>query len=255
MGYILQEGGIRLNKKTIFLLRILLITGVAAQVVIAICYAANDTYAMESVKYATAVYDGNSFMLNAPVMSLIGLICRGLKIHPLTYVHNVLPVILIPLAYGAYYYLLGHIFSDEDDKALRYVSLLVLYFINIYGYWSGPLSKISLLSGYFTGQGIVMNIALPVCAALLLNKVPGLGNNENTKSTENIEDNNDEYLEEWDMKKHPIINARNIAIALVILVIIQMASIFVLNNKINSLYDATVNLQNQLNEYVEVSPE
>ena len=247
-----------MNKKTIILLRFLLIMGTAAQVVTAICYAMNDTYAAEAVKYATAVYNGRAFVINAPVMSLTGLICRVIKIHPLIYVYNVLPIIEIPLAYGAYYYLFGRIFKDENDKILKYISCLILCVINIYGYWSGPLSSMSLLTGYFTGQGIMMHMVLPICAAFLMQKVPCIKADremENISQSDDKDEYDEDYLEEWDMKKHPIINARNIAIALVILVIIQMASIFVLNSKINSLYDATLNLQNQLNEYVDASEE
>lgn len=243
-----------MNKKMINLLRGVLIICVAIQVVVAIRYAIIDTYAAESVKYAVAVYDGGAFAVIAPIMSITGLICRMIKIHPLVYVHNVLPVILIPLSYGAYMFLFRRIFS-ENDKVLRYVSGIILCFINIYGYWSGPLSRMSLLSGYFTGQGIVMHIFLPICAALLLDKVPVLGADKVKVTAASDLEHDEDYLEEWDMKKHPIINARNIAIALVIVVIIQLAGIFVLNNKINSLYDATVNLQNQLNEYVELSEE
>lgn len=48
------------------------------------------------------------------------------------------------------------------------------------------------------------------------------------------------------MKKHKIINARNLAIALGVVVVMLVSMVFVLNNKINSLHDATANLQRDL---------
>ena len=50
------------------------------------------------------------------------------------------------------------------------------------------------------------------------------------------------------MKKHKIINARNLAIALGLLAVAMLALVFVLNNKINTLHDSTVNLQQALND-------
>ncbi len=57
----------------------------------------------------------------------------------------------------------------------------------------------------------------------------------------------DDYSEEWDMQKHRIINARNLAIALGVLALALICIVFVLNSKINRLYDATVNLQTDMN--------
>lgn len=49
------------------------------------------------------------------------------------------------------------------------------------------------------------------------------------------------------MKKHPIINARNLAIALGVIAAALVVLVYMLNNKINRLYDATVNLETDLN--------
>jgi len=54
------------------------------------------------------------------------------------------------------------------------------------------------------------------------------------------------------MKKHKILNMRNMAIAFLALVILLVASVFVLNRKINSLYDATVQLENAANTKMSV---
>ena len=54
------------------------------------------------------------------------------------------------------------------------------------------------------------------------------------------------------MKKHKILNIRNMAIAFALLLVLFVASVFVLNNKINSLYDATVVLENAANTKMSV---
>ena len=51
------------------------------------------------------------------------------------------------------------------------------------------------------------------------------------------------YEEEWDMKKHKILNMRNMAIALGMLLVAMIACVFLLNYKINNLYSATVALE------------
>ncbi|MBQ8970608.1 MAG: hypothetical protein IJ073_04765, partial [Lachnospiraceae bacterium] len=55
----------------------------------------------------------------------------------------------------------------------------------------------------------------------------------------------DGQSEEWDMK-HKVINTRNLAIAVGVLFIVLVGTVFVLNRKINSLYTATVGLQESL---------
>ena len=50
------------------------------------------------------------------------------------------------------------------------------------------------------------------------------------------------------MKNHKIINSRNLAIALILVIILFAGSVFVMNRKINSLYNTTVELQQQVEE-------
>ena len=50
------------------------------------------------------------------------------------------------------------------------------------------------------------------------------------------------------MKNHKMINARNLAVALLIVVIMLIGSVYIMNRKINSLYEVTVNLQQEIEE-------
>ena len=257
------------DRKHLLPLRITVWAVMILQMAVAILYADRYAAGAEGLKIATCVYEGDKITAAAPVMSLMGLICRLIKLHPLIFAHTVM-VIVIPLSYLCYRKLFDEIF--EKSRSEVYMALLILELINIYGYYSDALESFSLLTGYFTGWGILMHVLIPLAAAALIKRtrsaiaekaaesISGTGQmrtsvditgQENMASVTETED----YQEEWDMKKHPIINARNLAIALAVLAVVLLASIFVLNNKINTLYDATVNLQNQLNEYVDESGE
>ena len=69
-----------------------------------------------------------------------------------------------------------------------------------------------------------------------------------TPDTAGMEETDYYEWEEEDMKNHKIINSRNIAIALLVVVIMLFGSVFVMNRKINNLYMTTVNLQEQVEE-------
>lgn len=241
-----------MKKITIPLLNIVLIILIALQVYAAYSLIDTRSYAYDGIKYAVRVYEGGSFSLNAIVMSMLGIVCRLISMHPLVFV-NTIALVMIPLSYLAYNYLFNKI-STEDSKDIKALALIMLCIINYYGYYSGNLSGCCLLTGYFTGYSICLNVIAPIGAGILAARLKPLRDKEIDESFKQIKkidnyEESDEDLEEWDMKKHPIVNARNLAIALGIVVVIMLASVFVLNSKINSLYDATVNLQNQLNEY------
>lgn len=228
---------------------------VIAQIVVAIRFEIISTSAIEDVKYATYCYDKGTFLISAPYMSLTGLLCRLLGMHPLSFIHLVSPVIMFPLCYGAYVFLLRRLFTDDS---MVYGSAIILSIINVYGYQSELLMPYTLIGGYFTFECLLMHLIFPIGAAHLsdaihkhqISKEASSSARYDTADTQaaGAKEEDEDYLEEWDMKKHKIINARNLAIALGIIAVILLASVFVLNNKINTLYDATVNLQNEITE-------
>ena len=239
---------------------------VIVQIVVAVKFETISTSALENMKYATFCYENGSFNINAPYMSILGLICRAVGIHPLIFIHSVSPIVMITLCMGAYVYLFATIYTpapvktgepvtvnagcgSEDNMPDYYVavyaSAIALCILNIFGYQSELLMPYTLLGGYFTGQCLIVHFLLPIASArieMYFRKQRTIGKHED------VDNPDDDYLEEWDMKKHKIINARNLAIALGLVTVILLASIVVLNNKINTLYDATVNLQNEITQ-------
>lgn len=233
---------------------------VIAQMILAIVRAPIDTYALEKLKYSVVVFDGGGFTLSHPYMSLIGLISRVVNLHPLVFANTVMTIV-IAVAYGAYYLLLGEVLEDGIKK---YTALILICILNVWGYQSPKAVSVSLLTGYFTGTAFAVHVILPLGTYLAIKnseKIKAFYEEKIKASNASLNDINDGartavdenggiddfYQEEWDMKKHPIVNARNLAIALSVVVIALLAIVYVLNNKINTLYDATVNLQNEIN--------
>ena len=236
-------------KKKIHPLLIVWLVLVISQVICAIVFSQIETYSLEQLKYAVAVFEGKSFVINAPYMSMLGFISKLTGVHPLVFVHTISALVMIPLAYFAYWYLLKTVFVE--NKTYCYAALCLLSVLNIFGYQSGTAMSFSLLTGYYSFGALVLHVILPLAAGFLvarnrqLVKEGSFENKEIICDVENIEV--EDYQEEWDMKKHKIINARNLAIGLGAVIILLLAFVYVLNNKINTLYDATVNLQDEIN--------
>lgn len=237
------------------LLFLIFIAIVITQIVVAVKFEIISTSALENVKYATYCYDTGTFLISAPYMSLTGLLGRLVGIHPLSFIHLISPVIMFPLCYGAYIFLLRRLFEDDN---MVYGTAIILSIINVYGYQSELLMPYTLIGGYFTFECLLTHVIFPIGAAHLLDairkhqisKEASSSADKDTADNQSagVDEEDEDYLEEWDMKKHKIINARNLAIALAVIAVILLASVFVLNNKINTLYDATVNLQNEITE-------
>ena len=160
--------------------------------------------------------------------------------------YSVLPLLMIPAYYFCYFRLAGSLFEDK-----RYARLMVLFIcvLNLWGYQSEALLPVTMLYSWFTPSCVVVHGLLPLALCLIIDKC---GDKE--KKLESMEEpaeteENDYYKwEEEEMKNHKIINSRNLAIALIIVIVLFAGSVFVMNRKINSLYDTTVNLQQQVEE-------
>lgn len=243
--------------KRIRFLNAVFVVLVIFQTAMAVIYENRITVALEGIKYATSVYEGGAVNLKAPFMSAIGLISRLTGVHPLIIAGVPMAIIMIPLSYFCYYLLIKTIFNNSDIE--RIIALYSVWFINMFGYQSDLMQPWTLLEGYFTGYALVLHVILPLCARYIiihrrkvvsdrLSRREEMGNDETSENGDSYtERESGDYQEEWDMKKHKIVNARNLAIALAVMAILLVAFVYVLNNKINTLYDATVNLQNELN--------
>ncbi len=221
------------------------IAGLAAAIAVALqirgiyAYRFENTKVLSNVGIATGVFETGKLSLSDPMMLLIGTWSRIFGVHPLSFIYTVLPA-----AFVVFYYICCYeVICTVCTGAYRIVAFFALCAVNLRGYQSEALmDKTLLLSWFSTGVFVIyglMSVAVVILIKYLANKPE--------KEKYNTKTGEEDLLEEWDMKKHRIINARNLAIGLGVLAAALVAVVFVLNSKINRLYDATVNLQEDLN--------
>ncbi|MBO4267000.1 MAG: hypothetical protein J5910_07395 [Lachnospiraceae bacterium] len=194
---------------------------------------------LRPVLAATRVYDTGRMAVSDPMMMLIGCIASLTGIHPLSVIFTLIPAPMIFL-YNVCPVAVAKTVCGRQVGAIASVFTAALA---IWGYQSEALIPFTLLLSWFsTGVYIVYGV-LSIAAALIVIYLRG----RPKEQAEKAEETDEGYLEEWDMNRHRIINARNLAIAVGVLAVAILAAVFVLNNKINKLYDATVNLQSDMN--------
>ena len=206
---------------------------------------------------AEAFYEGR-FIASAPVMSIWALIGRLCRTNPLILIFTVTPVILIPGYYYIYMLLAGRLFEKQEH---RWFMLLCICILNLWGYQSEYFAPYTLLCSWYMGTSLVVHGLMPFVVYKLTDRcrIPEYrGDGDyygNTAASENgtdinaSEEINDYYREEEeDMRNHKVINSRNLAIALLVVVIMLIGSVLIMNRKINNLYETTVNLQQEVEE-------
>ena len=209
---------------------------IAALIVLwqAVCVTGHDQSSIEAVRNistATYVYDTAMLKPGDPMMLAVGVISSTWNVHPLTYLFMLCPPLNIALYYLCHMAVIERILSRRRDKLIAFAAIAALH---LWGYQSEALIPATLLISWFGTWVFVIHGLLNVVAATA---VACAGNRPQR----------DVQTEEWDMKDHRILNARNLAIALGVLALALIATVFVLNSKINRLYDATVNLQEDIN--------
>ena len=160
---------------------------------------------------------------------------------------SILSVAVIIVFFIIYYLISRQLF---DGRLERMLFMMYITTLHLFGFYSESSAVFSLFLSPLTIQSIVFHDLLPTSLWLYLiyeDKIRNIISNDDDEQVD-IE----EIPEEWDMKKHKILNIRNTAIAFVVLAILVIASVFVLNNKINSLYNATVVLENAANTKMSV---
>ncbi len=210
---------------------------------------------------AVKAADTGRVVTGAPMMSLWAAVSKLLLRNPVIVIFSVSQFVMIP-AFYLVSLMLARELSDKKDE--QWFMMLCICILNLWGYQSKYMLQYTMLYCWFTGGTFVFYGLLPLMLWILLKKsrvivllFSGInGRNDTGPAPDGIRDIkdgtdaiNDYYTEEdEDMKNHRIINARTVAIALLIVVIMLVGSVYVMNRKINSLYDATVNLQQQVNE-------
>lgn len=199
---------------------------------------------LRNVGVATAVFESGHLFPSDPMMLFVGMLSGVLSIHPLKLICLILPAPLILLYYLCYIEVIDTVCAGIS----RIVALIAVVMLNVWGYQSDLLADATLLLSWSGIWVFIIHGLLNIAAVILIRYLEG----RPRSAKENIEEQYDDLEEEWDMKKHKIINARNLAIALGVLAAALATVVFVLNSKINRLYDATVNLQEDLNSRVSV---
>ena len=207
-------------------------------------FAFEGTGALRGMDIATKVYDSGILLPADPMMLLVGAFSRLMNIHPLAFIYNVLPATLILFYYICIYAVIRQVLDPGPERPVALIATTVLA---TWGYQSDFLIGATLLLKWYGIWVFILFGLLSVVAVILIRYLGILPDRRTEFRKEQPTDTEPDYLEEWDMNKHRIINARNLAIAFGILAVILVAAVFVLNNKINTLYDATVNLQTDLN--------
>ena len=163
----------------------------------------------------------------------------------LTVIYTILPFVMIPAYYGIYILLARELIKDAASVWFMIFSICML---NLFGYQSDAFLPVTMLYDWFSWQALIVHGVLPFLLLMLI-RYAEKDREDNSKGT--VKDGAEENYYIWedeDMKNHKIINARTVAIALLIVVMMLIGSVYIMNRKINSLYDTTVNLQKQVEE-------
>ncbi|MCR4923546.1 MAG: hypothetical protein K5931_06005 [Lachnospiraceae bacterium] len=189
---------------------------------------------------ALLAFETGHIIGHSPMMMLYAWLSMLLKIHPYALVNKVMPIVLIPMYYGLEWSLFGRL--SKNIKSRLYM-MLAFGMLQIFGYYSEGLLPFTLLMSYYRGLTFIIYGLLPLILWFVIDK----------KQKEEVRVD-EAYLkeEEEDMKNHKIVNARTLGIALIVFFVIFTGVVYVLNNKINSLYETTVALQSSSSKGVDM---
>ncbi|MFT3982462.1 MAG: DUF6077 domain-containing protein [Lachnospiraceae bacterium] len=229
------------NGELFWLLLIAVFLLIGIQLFSTALYSYHQPNATRQLKEATAAYETGVIRAGSPMMMLWAWAALLLGEHPLTVVFSMSQFVTLPLYYMGYALLAGKLCQKDRYRSL--LTVLFLCILHLFGYQSGYALNITLLFSYFSGEVFVLQGCLPFLAWLTLTVLEKKPDAEMTEDWAGEED-----WEEEDMKKHKIINARNLGLALLLFAVLIGGAIYILNNKINSLHEATQNLQLSMDE-------
>ncbi len=206
-------------------------------------YSFDNAGVLRGIPEAVKVFDSGVLAPADPMMLFTGSLSRIMNVHPLRFVHGCLAVPLILFYYLCTFEVIRVILPSDERRP---VALLTVTLLAMWGYQSDFLLGAALLLKWYGIWVFVLFGLANVSAVILIRYLEMIPETVPVRDIEETEDE-DPDQEEWDMKKHRIVNARNLAIALGVLAACLAASVFILNGKINRLYAATVNLQTDIN--------
>lgn len=218
------------------------------QVIVVIGYQYNSFVIIQDIPIATRVYDTGMMVKGSLAMNTWGIVSLAMNIHPMLLLFTSLPVPLIGLYYIGYHEVIKIMSNEDNNSHYSIIGLIAIELLGIWGYQSDVLMNVTILSAWYTGGAFVVHALLPCVLIMVLTIRPAMVRTTEKQSDIEALEEDEDYQEEWDMKKHKIVNARNLAIALGLVSVLLIACVYILNNKINTLHDATANLQRDLSE-------
>ncbi|MCR4656437.1 MAG: hypothetical protein K5770_09450 [Lachnospiraceae bacterium] len=266
---------LRNREKTSFLTKLfatLLLILILLQICFVINFALNRPNAVKELSDAVFAYDTGRIVRESPMMMLYAWLAGLIRVHPLTVIYSVSPVILFPMYYSIEWSLARKLFKEDTDKCL--FMLFVFSLLQIFGFQSGYMSQTVMLMSFFSGTAFFVHAVLPftlwfVLEAIERKELVKERDRAQSKQEEalralrpsseravfaaeniNTEDLSiEEFEEDWDMK-HRIVNSRNLGILLLVVTVMFAGTVFILNRKINSLHETAAGITENLNESV-----
>lgn len=153
------------------------------------------------------------------------------------YVITIASVLSIISFFVIYYLISTELFAKLSDRGMF---MLVVVVLHLFANYTIPLLRYSIFIYPLSIGSIILHDFMPLVMWVILLRQR---HEESKPKEEVIEETADDYEEEWDLKKHKIINIRNMAIAFIVLAVCLVISAYVLNSKINNLYNVTVSLE------------
>lgn len=156
------------------------------------------------------------------------------------YTNNVITIIAVLsiMAFLILYLLISlELFENAVDR-LIFMGIIVI--LHLFAGYTIDSLKISIFLNPLTVGSVILHDFMPFALLMTLMK---LRQEKPEINEDNVTIDDENYEEEWDLKKHKIINIRNTAIAIALLALMFVAGMLILNSKINNLYNATVALE------------
>lgn len=154
---------------------------------------------------------------------------------------TVISIISIVAFFIIYFMISCQLFDEYKDRIVFMGFVLIMH---LFSFYSEKTVSMSVFLYPISVQSVIIHDIMPfiLWAGLLYDKTKP--KEQNVVDVADVADiNDDDYQEEWDMKKHKILNMRNMAIAFGALVVVLLVCVYFLNSKINNLYNATVALE------------
>ncbi|HAG70293.1 MAG TPA: hypothetical protein DCL38_10035 [Lachnospiraceae bacterium] len=223
------------------------------QVIFLVCFEIGAPYVSDNARDATFAFETGRISASSPVMMLYAWLSGLVRVHPMTMIYTIAPVIMLPMYYGLEWSLAKQLFKEDERNRTEKCLFMMFIFelLHIFGYQSWSGRRFTLLLSYFSETAFLVHGILPFIlwfSADAYRKRAAVA--AKAREAERLKDltkgDTRDPEEDQDMN-HRIVNSRNIGIALLVVTVLFSGMIFILNRKINSLHETAAGLTESLN--------